>query len=136
MYKPTHLRVLEKLDLSDPGGCWLWLGALSGGYGSMRTDTVKFYAHRWVYEQLVGEIPTGMFLDHLCRVRNCVNPHHLQQTSNKENILRGESPPAKNARKTHCVNDHRFTPENTKVRTDGSRRCLACSTNYKRKVAA
>ena len=65
--------------------CWLWTGYIYNGYGRYRHKRV----HRIVYEELVGEIPEGLVLDHLCRVRNCVRPDHLEPVTNVENVRRG-----------------------------------------------
>lgn len=107
--------------------CWEWSGGKSpAGYGTFSIrDTDPLYAHRVAYEALVGPIPSGLDLDHLCRNRGCVNPAHLEPVTRKVNILRGESIMAKNARKTHCRRGHEFTPENTRIRANG-RNCRAC----------
>lgn len=115
-------RFWAKVDAS--GDCWLWTGARkSEGYGSFSIrhgDSV--YAHRFAYQQLVGPIPAGLQLDHLCRVRNCVNPDHLEPVERKVNILRGQSPAAIHARKSTCRNGHPFDA----VGATGNRRCLTC----------
>lgn len=70
--------------------CWLWVGARdSEGYGSIRREGRTLKSHRWFYEQMVGRIPDGMQLDHLCRVRHCVNPDHLELVTPGENQVRG-----------------------------------------------
>ena len=117
-------------DLVDwhPSGCWLWTGRLDPkGYGTVHVFGKSQRAHRVVYELFVGPIPDGLELDHLCRVRHCVNPDHLEPVDHKTNVLRGDGWGAKNARKTHCVNGHEFTDENTRLRIDGSRDCRACA---------
>lgn len=84
------------------------------------------FAHRLAYEFSKGLIPEGKTLDHLCRVRHCVNPDHLEPVSRGENVLRGVSPSAINARKTHCSKGHDYNEENTKYLRRGNRRCRIC----------
>lgn len=107
-----------------PDGCWNWPGTLrTDGYGLFAGKL----AHRVVYEALVGPIPEGLELDHLCRNHSCVNPWDLEPVTHEENIRRGESPWAQKARQTHCKYGHEFTPENTYRRGDtGSRMCRKC----------
>lgn len=109
-------------------GCWEWVGCVkSSGYGifSLGRRGTAFRAHRVAWSILRGRLSDAQTLDHLCRNRRCVNPAHLDPVSNKENILRGESFSAKNARKTHCQRGHEFTPENISEYR-GKRRCRAC----------
>lgn len=82
--------VLYRVDESSQ--CWVWLGSISdSGYGTIGRGpggkNVK--AHRWVYENIIGKIPDGLQLDHLCRNRSCVNPAHLEPVTHTENIRRG-----------------------------------------------
>lgn len=85
------------------------------------------HSHRFAYELLVGPVPEGMQLDHLCRNRWCCNPEHLELVTPRENTLRGVGPSAVNAVKTHCKNGHEFTPENTRVdQRTGERGCWTC----------
>jgi len=108
--------------------CWLWTASTQGrGYGAMWNGERMILAHRWAYQSLVGPIPEGLELDHLCRVRNCVNPAHLEPVTRKENILRGESDPAKRARQTHCKRGHLLSGDNLYVvPPNGYRRCREC----------
>lgn len=70
--------------------CWIWqLSRKRNGYGELRKSGRTMYAHRWMYEQHVGPIPEGRDLDHLCRVRACVNPDHLEVVTRSENNRRG-----------------------------------------------
>jgi len=117
-----------KVDRWDPDHCWEWTGAkIPGGYASLAVPgTSQVGAHRVAYELCIGPIPGGLHLDHLCRNRGCVNPKHLEPVTSRENILRGQSPGALNARKTHCKQGHEFTAENTYV-IQGGRRCRACN---------
>jgi hypothetical protein len=110
-------------------GCWLWTGSEKGhgGYGGFKYKNKTLRAHRVSYELHVGPIPPGLTLDHLCRVRFCVNPKHLEPVTHKENSLRGYGVGAINFRKTHCIHGHEFNKSNTRIRTDGrGRECLAC----------
>lgn len=99
---------VEKHDGDCPccSGCWIWAGYISAkGYGRMRTQSgpqQTIGAHRVAYELLVGPIPEGLTIDHLCRNRGCVNPEHLEVVTQRENTRRGKSPAGVNAQKTHC----------------------------------
>jgi hypothetical protein len=81
--------LLKKLWEEGPG-CWLWLGSLhpKTGYGKKRWYGKDKLAHRWMYEQRVGPIPKGKVIDHICNVRHCVNPDHLQAITYAENNQR------------------------------------------------
>lgn len=123
-------RVWDRVDRQGPDDCWLWRGELTyKGYGRFQSviegKRVRFNAHRTVYALLIGPIPEGLVLDHLCRNRSCCNPRHLQPVTNKENILRGESFSAYNARVTHCPKGHEYTPDNITWNHKG-RRCRTC----------
>lgn len=82
-------RFWEKVDIRDFNGCWVWTAAKStcgyGRFGMGRKGTGQVQAHRLSYEWLVGPIPPGMQLDHVCRVRSCVNPEHLRIVTNAQN---------------------------------------------------
>lgn len=108
--------------------CWLWTGSHDeDGYGSYGRTNGSSRAHRIAYELCIGPIPEGLTIDHLCRVRNCVNPAHLEPVDNRTNVLRGVGHTAINARKTHCKRGHRFTPENTYIEpARGVRVCRKC----------
>ena len=107
----TINRVLKKIEKTS--GCWLWTGSIDGvGYGRIWNGIKMTGAHRVVYELLVGPIPDGLQLDHLCRVRHCVNPSHLEPVTCRENLLRGVGVSAKAARQTHCIHGHELTEEN------------------------
>ena len=127
-------RFEEKVFRSGFDECWYWTAVTNpDGYGQLRIGRKMVLAHHLSYEHFVGPIPKGLQLDHLCRVRGCVNPRHLEPVTQRENILRGVGIAALNAKKTHCKNGHEFTPENTRpqahISKDGTKRgrsCLAC----------
>lgn len=120
--------------------CWLWTGYVNSlGYGRIALPrnggpVRSAQAHRVAYELLVGPIPEGLVLDHLCRNPSCVNPAHLEPVSDRENILRGVSPSAANAAKDECAKGHRLDDANTYRhayrRVSGAvaegRQCRAC----------
>lgn len=117
-------RFWSKVRLAE-SGCWEWAGSKVNGYGGISFDGRTKKAHRVSYETLVGAVPDGLFLDHLCRNRGCVNPTHLEVVTGRENVLRGNSPAAIHARRTHCKYGHEKTPVNTMV-PGGWRRCVEC----------
>ena len=123
-----HLRWVADRVTVDPDGCWIWNGSkTSGGYGKYTARGKSRSAHRGVYELLVGPIPDGMQLDHLCRVRACVNPLHLEPVTQRENLLRGETLAARHAAVTECPRGHAYTEDNTYYRSDRTGRdCKAC----------
>jgi hypothetical protein len=119
--------------------CWEWTGFIgSKGYGTVYlpvgTETSEYVprgrmlmAHRLVYSMLVKPIPAGLQIDHLCRVRKCVNPAHMEPVTQRENILRGVGVTAINAAKTHCIHGREFTSENTPSSRRGDRQCRQCT---------
>lgn len=114
-------------DHGHDSPCWVWQrGKNAAGYAYLTVEGKSVRAHRYFYEQAVGSIPEGLTLDHLCRVRACVNPNHLEAVPIRTNVLRGENPPAKNARKTHCAHGHPYDDENSYVDGRGHRVCRAC----------
>lgn len=114
-----EVRFWPKVQQTD--SCWLWIGGLdSKGYGQFRVDSSrKIVAHRFAYMLLIGDVPSGMVLDHLCRVRRCVNPEHLEPVTDAENIRRGD------VVRDQCRNGHAYVPENVKL-VGGFRKCVTC----------
>lgn len=116
-------------------GCWEWDGAkMPSGRGKVVWRGRNWLAYRAVYSWLVGPIPEGLTLDHLCRNTGCVRPAHLEPVSQRTNTLRGLAPTAVNARKTHCRKGHalcgdNLVPHNLKR---GQRLCRTCHNERQR----
>jgi hypothetical protein len=138
--KPTlesaRLRFWAHVDSNGPtpahrpdlGPCWLWLGATRNGYGRFSVggrDGQTVEAHAWAYEQEFGAIPSGLDPDHLCRVRPCVRPSHIEWVTRLENFLRGEHPTAIGIREGRCRNGHVKTEESI-YRWHGKAFCREC----------
>lgn len=132
---PAIERFLEKVEVTK-AGCWLWTAAKTGSthrYGAFVWNGQQSTAHRFAYEFWRGPIAEGMSVDHLCRTPPCVNPDHLEVVSQGENILRGDTLPAFNAKKTECVRGHPFDLFNTLNAANGSRQCRTCKRERQRK---
>lgn len=114
--------------------CWLWTAAKTRtGYGRFQFEGKARLAHRMAYELIRGPIPSGLTLDHLCRVRSCVNPAHLEAVPLRVNLLRGMSFVADNARKTTCPKGHPYEGANLYERSSRrNRRCRACGREWMR----
>lgn len=119
----TDERFWAKVERGD--GCWLWSGRLDRGYGRFYVShhrTVR--AHRFAYESLIGLIPSGLDLDHLCRNRRCVNPAHLEPVTRRENLMRSPLTQASlNAGKAECLSGHSLADARI---YDGKRECRTC----------
>lgn len=117
----------------DENGCWRWkLGTKPAGYGLITVSRRRRLAHRVSYETFVGAIPDGLQLDHLCRVRDCVNPAHLEPVSGRENVMRSPiTVAALNSAKTHCPSGHPYDESNTYV-WRGERICRTCRSERRR----
>lgn len=139
-----HERLLAGIERRGPNECWLWSGGVTGG-GYGRTGRTGVLTHRAAYELFLSPIPDGLTVDHLCHKhdeceggdgdphRRCCNPAHLGLAPIVENAMRGNSPSAKNARKTHCVHDHLFDEANTGYDGNGDRYCKACACDRQRR---
>lgn len=128
-------RILALVSPEPNSGCWLWMGAVSSdGYGIIRADRRSQPAHRLAYIAFKGQIPDGMTIDHLCRVRGCVNPDHLEAVTNAENARRAAVLQVRGV----CKRGHSPTPENTYLRKGrkGWADCLECRRIRKREARA
>lgn len=125
-------RLFSRLLIDRETGCILWTGPVNrGGYGKLSINGRARTAHQAMYEMFIGPIPGGMQLDHLCRVRRCANPAHLEAVTSQVNTLRGDTIPAAHAHKTHCAKGHAYTSENTYIYPhDGSRACRICRAQW------
>ena len=115
--------------------CWLWDKSGRYGYGRFCAGARPYrtvHAHRWAYEALIGPIPEGLELDHLCRNRACVNPVHLEPVSHQVNVLRGFSPSAENSHRTHCPQGHPLEGANL-YRYQNERQCRTCRAEASRR---
>src|SRR3990167_577551 len=133
--RPPLDRFWEKVNKNGPefrdlGPCWIWTASCwPSGYGKFRTGSAgskMAVAHRYAYESIVGVIPEGLTLDHLCRVRGCVNPIHLEPVTHRVNVFRGGAPPPPHAIKTHCPAGHPYNEVHTYICSQGFRHCITC----------
>ena len=132
MVRPSDVERFNSRYEVHESGCWLWTAGTRSGYGKFSVKGRAFGAHRWLYERLVGPIPEGLQLDHLCRVRACVNPKHLEPVTHRVNTLRGYGACAVHARKTHCKQGHEFSEANTIFLRKGGRKCKSCKRRWGR----
>lgn len=125
-------RKCNRWEIRDCGyatPCHVWLLAMNGdtGYGLSWDSERKIMrgAHCLVWEAVHGPVPDGLVLDHLCRVRSCVNPAHLEPVTNAENIRRGRAG-AYLRERTHCPAGHPYSGDNLLIRRGGQRGCRTC----------
>lgn len=114
----------DRFDLKwspDSNGCHIWHAGLNDGYGHFNARHSTTRAHRIAYERIYGPVPDGLELDHLCRVKACINPDHLEAVTHVENLARQIRFP-----KIVCPQGHRYEGENLYVDPRGGRRCREC----------
>lgn len=135
--RAEQARLMRLIRINTDTGCWEWTGRLnSNGYAFAQRGPgfPPRVVHRIMWEHAHNEpVPHGMQLDHLCRVRNCVNPDHFEVVTASENTMRQQH---YNRLKTECKKGHEYTPENTYTTTDGKRVCRACTRERDRKRSA
>lgn len=119
------LRFWKRVAVS-PGGCWLWAGKTSKGYGRFWSidGSRTVAAHRWLYERAVGPIPEGAHLDHRCLVKTCVNPEHLEPVTVKENVRRHYG--SFDTDPSRCRYGHPLEGDNLYVTPRGHSTCREC----------
>lgn len=133
----TENRFWDKIMPEPNSGCWLWIGAIgSHGYGTFSVNRRAILAHRFSFEMRGETIPNGMFIDHKCSNRQCVNPDHLHVVTPAENArltsVRGRAQ-RYNLQKTHCPVGHPYSGDNLYMKpADGSRMCRICMKRYDR----
>lgn len=130
--RPAIERFLHLIQPVE-SGCWEWAGYIQkNGYAKHWVDGRHVSAHRWSYEFHVGPIPPGLQIDHLCRVKHCVNPDHLEAVTASENVRRmtPHREPYQNAMET-CRNGHPYDDENTIIAATG-RACATCKRDANR----
>ena len=126
--KPTREEIFRSSYVIAPSGCWIWLRALnSEGYGVLS----NVYAHRISYVLHKGPIPADKEIDHLCRVRRCCNPMHLEAVPRRVNFLRGAHPTAETVRSGVCRRGHSMA--DAYMRKSGKRTCRRCSQDNERR---
>jgi len=118
-------RFWAKVQGGDVSECWTWTASLRDGYGQfyLRRDVSPSRSHRIAYELMVGEIPQGLDLDHLCRNHACVNPWHLDPVTRRVNLRRGLGT---RCTESHCANGHPWTEDSRYVTRLGVSACRIC----------
>ena len=117
-------RFWDKVQVTEQD-CWAWTAFRArNGYGQYTVNARRNQAHRVAYSVLVGPIPDGLHIDHLCRVRECVNPAHLEAVTQQENNRRAGGP--EGYRQAVCRRGHRFSDEDAYIDPRGRRQCGAC----------
>ena len=133
-YSPEAVERIWARTIVSESGCWEWqLATDAKGYGQIKLGRVQtgtrgtYRVHVAAYRALFGDVGEGLELDHLCRNRRCWRPDHLEPVPHKVNVLRGESPAARHAVKSHCPQGHPYDAANTYIIPSSGRRvCRIC----------
>ena len=133
MISPGRIERSWFWDLFEVGDCWEWQGSTSrGGYGQVRYNGQHWNVYRLVWTMLVGDIPEGMQVDHLCMNRTCANPDHLEVVEKDENLARmRKSRGRKNKRRCHRGHVQKWKKDKR-----GQTYCVACQTERSREHRA
>ena len=123
-------RFWNKVNKTD--GCWLWTGSKSSGYGTFGMNGKTMRAHRVAWQWLVKK-PIQGELDHLCKIKSCVNPAHLEDVSHAENTRRADNLGTGQLKKTHCPSGHEYNETNTYIYKNGCRYCRVCD-KYRQRI--
>lgn len=124
---PEFLKRFEDKYVAIPfSGCWIWMATGSRGYGSIAVNRIHQRAHRISYELHKGVIPAGFDVDHLCGVKSCVNPYHLEAVSHKTNCQR------RDAHRTTCAKGHDWSGKNSR----GEKICHTCQKDAAKRYRA
>ena len=121
-----------RVAINQNSGCWEWVNPRSDGYGRFYLNRKQVLAHRFAYQALVGEVETGLDLDHLCRNRKCCNPEHLEPVTRRENCRRSPIMGKWKLATTHCPEGHEYNSDNTYTDKRGKRNCRACGRQAQR----
>ena len=132
-------RIKRRIQITDY--CWNWTGSITeDGYGRVYWNHTSTVAHRLVFALLIRKPKKGLVLDHLCENKKCVNPSHLNETTNSENCFRSPKYlPALNSKKTHCLYGHPFLGRNlviVKSKRGIGRQCRECRNRRNRERTA
>jgi HNH endonuclease len=128
---PVMERIMAKVAI-DENGCWRWMGYINElGYAKVSFEGQAVSAHRIVYTHLIGPIPIGLEIDHICNVRDCLNPEHLRTVTHAENVRRAFPP------LTEFRCGHPATAANTvRDSVSGYGRCAICRRDQARRATA
>lgn len=133
--KPLAEKLAYRSKLDPATGCVLWIGSRTDGYGNLYVGGKNKKAHVLAYTLAKGPVPKGLELDHLCRVRHCINPDHLEAVTHSVNVSRGANRDTLanyQRAKTHCPKGHPYSGDNLFHNRAGDRCCRTCSREWAR----